>query len=226
MIGNSPVLGQASRDQGLPFSRRHFLQALVLGGVGMAVGAGPAEARPDMAFSTRLVWNAASRQLVTRRRLAWTRYVPELSRLYAATPYYCVTVHHQGSRINKNYLYTDVARDLRNVLVAHLEEGYGDIAYHFIVDQAGAVWEGRSLAYQGAHVSGKNPGNVGIMLLGNYEKQKPAPAQLRTLSVLSRTLCQCLAVSPRRIYGHRDLAQTLCPGRYLYPQLANLRPRA
>jgi len=92
-----------------------------------------------------------------------------------------------------------------------------------MIDYSGRIWEGRSLKYQGAHVSSRNPGNIGVVLLGNFEIQKPSAAQKATLVKLVTELRRYYGVSRRRIYGHRDLDSTLCPGRNLYPFLPTLK---
>lgn len=104
--------------------------------------------------------------------------------------------------------------------------GWIDIAYHFIIDGTGQVWEGRPLTVVGAHVKEKNNGNVGIVLLGDFRstgKQKPNAAQLESLIALSRWLSAAYAIPAGRIQGHRDQEQTSCPGDNLYARLDGVR---
>lgn len=149
-------------------------------------------------------------------RSAWTRAAPIYSRLDPADPYYRITIHHEGNQRNFDRSTPDVTRALRINQATHRRLGYGDIAYHFMIDYTGRLWEGRSLKYQGAHVSSRNPGNIGIVLLGNFELQKPSNAQKTALVKLVAELRKFYHISRRRIYGHRDLDATLCPGRNLY----------
>src|SRR5262249_47022704 len=58
------------------------------------------------------------------------------------------------------------------------ENRWGDIGYHFMIDRDGTIYEGRSLRYQGAHVSGHNPGKIGIAFLGDYTTQDNTRAQI------------------------------------------------
>jgi len=116
-----------------------------------------------------------------------------------------------------------VAQEISNVQGAHLALHYGDIAYHLIIDYAGRVWEGRSLAYEGAHTLNANEGNIGVMLLGNFEKQDPSAAQLATQANLVALLRHQYRIRASRVYGHRDLSPTICPGGRLYPYVAQLR---
>jgi hypothetical protein len=109
------------------------------------------------------------------------------------------------------------------VLESHQEHRFGDIAYHLIVDYAGRVWEGRSLSYEGAHVSSANEGNIGVMLLGNFERQYPSAAQLAALDDLIGILRRQYGFGAARVFGHRDLRRTLCPGDRLYPTIAEIK---
>ncbi len=158
-------------------------------------------------------------------RSAWSRLAPIYARLGAAGNYYRITIHHEGHKTNYHRSIPEVTRDLRLDQAAHRRRGFGDIAYHFMIDYGGRLWEGRSLKYQGAHVYSRNPGNIGIMLLGNFEKQKASNAQKSLLLKLVTELRKFYGIGSRRIYGHRDLDATLCPGRNLYTFLPTLKSR-
>ncbi len=160
-----------------------------------------------------------------QRRSAWAGAShPEAG---ASTPsggvYRRVTVHHDGTHPFTSLQRGDVVRELRRIFVAHQQRRYFDIGYHFAVDRAGGLWEGRPLRYQGAHVRAENPKNIGILLLGNFERQRPAAAQWQALWELTAVLCGHYGIRARQVLGHRDLAQTHCPGRYAYPLLSELR---
>ena len=96
---------------------------------------------------------------------------------------------------------------MEGVFASHTRRNYGDIGYHFVIDYAGTVWEGRSLAYEGAHVACQNERNIGVMLLGNFEEQAPSASQIATASRLLGLLQQRFRIKPHRIFGHRDLGQ-------------------
>ena len=103
-------------------------------------------------------------------------------------------------------------------------KGYADIGYHFLIDDKGLLYEGRSLTVRGAHTGGHNTGAIGIVLLGNFEIAEPTEEQLTTL----RALCACLIdeYTITRLAGHRDFQPgiTDCPGdnlEILLPGLAD-----
>ncbi|MBM4144219.1 MAG: N-acetylmuramoyl-L-alanine amidase [Lentisphaerae bacterium] len=157
------------------------------------------------------------------RRSAWDGPPPKTWLLREAGQYDRLTVHHQGEWSNGATDRNAVEGVIRNVCAGHQARGYGDVGYHFVVDTAGRVWEGRSLAYEGAHVSGENERNLGIMLLGNFEEQRPAAAQVQALDLVTDCLREIFMIKRHRVYGHRDLNPSACPGRNLYGHVVDLR---
>lgn len=99
-----------------------------------------------------------SLQGVIRRR-TWESSPPIISRLKVIDrPYDEIVFHHTSTR-----------RTAQSVYDLHVgERKWGDVGYHFMISADGRVFEGRSLKYEGAHVSGKNPGKIGIAFLGDY----------------------------------------------------------
>jgi len=156
-------------------------------------------------------------------RAKWAKTVPRPWRLREAGTFDRLTIHHTGSLVEPETSEERVASIIEGVLVGHRNRNYGDIGYHFIVDFAGRAWEGRSLAYEGAHTAGHNEGNIGVMLLGNFEEQAPGRDQLKAMQSLVTALREQYRVKRHRVYGHRDLSQSLCPGRQLYDVIVKLK---
>lgn len=156
-------------------------------------------------------------------RDAWAADAPRPWRLRGIDYLDRMTVHHAGSVMATDATRERVQDRLLGIQADHGNRGYGDIAYHFMIDFSGRVWEGRSLAYEGAHTAGQNAHNIGVMLLGNFEEQSPTTPQFQALKNLTRTLRDRYRIKPHRIYGHRDLAQSLCPGLRLYREIVRLR---
>ncbi len=157
-------------------------------------------------------------------RTQWAKGNPIGQRLNPMKGISRVTIHHEGW---KTFWSTDAATTaarLELIRQSHLERlGAGDIGYHFIVDRAGRLWAGRSLAYQGAHVKNYNEHNVGIMVLGNFDKQRPNDAQLRALQITVAQLATAYRISSREVRSHQEFNPTQCPGRYLQSQMNGLR---
>jgi len=153
----------------------------------------------------------------------WTSIPPRSGMLRSASGFYRITVHHEGNGINCHLAACDVAKDLENILGAHQKRQFGDIGYHLVIDRSGRVWEARSPTYLGAHVSRENEGNLGIMLMGNFERQRPSELQLNALFTVAPALCSAFGMGDRCIYGHRDLGHTACPGKHLYSYVARMK---
>jgi len=157
------------------------------------------------------------------RRAEWTKGAPIAWRLREGGRFDRITIHHQGGKTNKTLNRNAVVAEIDSVYAGHRHKNYGDIAYHFIVDYAGRVWEGRSLAYEGAHVSHNNKNNIGILVLGNFEKQEPSKDSLESMKKLAVVLRSRFGIKHHRVYGHRDIGASLCPGRNLYPHVVAIR---
>ena len=157
-------------------------------------------------------------------REAWADAEPRFWRLRAAEGFHRITVHHAGAG-NRERQTDQVVHRLRGILHGHRNRNYGDIGYHFVVDRTGRLWEGRSLAYQGAHVCAHNRGNVGVMLLGNFEDQHPSREQVDTLRSLLAALRRRYAMTAGAVYGHRDLGASVCPGRHLYAWVNRMKQK-
>lgn len=106
------------------------------------------------------------------------------------------------------------------------QKGFADIGYHFLIDDAGQVYEGRSIRVRGAHTGGHNTGTVGVALLGNFEETAPAPFQLTILKILVRHLADEYGMT--HLAGHMDFQPdvTVCPGKNLEPLLPDLAKEA
>ncbi len=134
------------------------------------------------------------------------------------TPIHRITVHHDAIRFDR----TDVAASaqrIRNIQRYHQEQHHwADIAYHFVIDRAGRVWQGRELRWQGAHAGDhrKNRGNIGICLLGDYRVQEVTPAQRRALFALLDDLRRRYGIPADAVYTHAEIkSATACPGAHL-----------
>lgn len=142
-----------------------------------------------------------------------------------------ITIHHSGE---KRYVaprtVRDVASRLRAYQSSHQQE-WADIGYHFVIDPRGRIWEGRELKWQGAHAGNyeANRHNVGIAVLGNFQRGKLLRAQLRALESLARWLMSRYGIPGSQIYTHNEvrklhgLGGTACPGKNFTPLVHQLR---
>ncbi len=126
-----------------------------------------------------------------------------------------ITIHHDGMPPVAIRTQRDAASRLEMIRVSHLGRNFGDIGYHYVIDPSGRVWEGRSLTWQGAHVRGQNERNLGILVMGNFEKQRPSKQSLARLDQFVTQQMHRYGVSLNRVHTHRELASTVCPGQNL-----------
>jgi N-acetyl-anhydromuramyl-L-alanine amidase AmpD len=146
-----------------------------------------------------------------------------------------VTVHHTATPRDGRGSATDAAAELRSIQNSHQgERGWADIGYHFLIDGAGRVWEGREIQYQGAHAGNReaNRSNLGIALLGDFDRTPPTREQEEALVRVLRAQCATHGIAVRHVQGHNDVAHefhtggTSCPGRFLASKLPELVARA
>ena len=119
----------------------------------------------------------------------------------ATAPAQVITVHHTATANSD----PDPAATMRAIYRFHtLGREWGDIAYHYLIDAAGRIYEGRwsgtpstrcgsggdgsDFAFDIAgdlviagHVHHRNQGNIGIALLGNFGRAVPTAAAIATL---------------------------------------------
>ena len=167
--------------------------------------------------------------LIPRRMFTYTP--PRELEMTPLAAVHCITVHHSGFpepfvALNLK----DTADFLETIRQFHTGTGdsqrnWADIGYHFAVDRAGRVWQLRPMKYQGAHVKNHNAGNLGIVVLGNFELQEPAQLQLTTLQQFLDWLGIIYALPKSSIFPHAALADadaaTVCPGRTLNSALTD-----
>lgn len=142
-----------------------------------------------------------------------------------------VTVHHtQGAQTMDEASTIAQVREIQNY---HMygrgregKENFEDIGYHFLIDGQGRIMEGRRAEVLGAHAEGANTGNIGIALMGDFNKIQPTSAQIGSL----RRLVTFLAIKYRKdpkqkgfLEGHKHFTHTDCPGRNLFAMLDALR---
>lgn len=170
-----------------------------------------------------------------------TNYAPEYISISHAV------VHHTAGVNNP----PDPALDLRGIWYYHVfGQGWSDIAYNFLIDQFGTVYQGRYNPYidlldvRGSHATYANNQSVGISLLGTFSADTPPSGaavesltrviawrfQQKHLDPLARaTMVMDQAgntVNLYRVSGHRDISATACPGDALYAQLPMIRRAA
>jgi hypothetical protein len=196
----------------------------------------------DIEYVTRAGWGADES---LRFKPDGTENSPQ-----AYYPAQVLTVHHTADANGA----PDPAATIRSYYYLHaITNDWGDIGYHYLIDAAGLVYEGRYSGTDGIpahdasgkmvtafHTSGNNSGNLGIALLGNSNEQPPTDAARQSLVRLLGALSAYHDFDPeaavtfvnpvngvsknvQTINGHRDWLATECPGTTLYGDLPALR---
>lgn len=160
--------------------------------------------------------------VVSRR--SWTRHGLASRNIRPMNGVNKITVHHEGWTPVTFTSATAAYDRIEKIRQIHTRDrGWADIGYHYIIDRAGRVIEGRPIQYQGAHVSENNPHNLGILVLGNFEEQKPSNIQVKSLGKFARLMMKTHNVSASQVLTHREINPTACPGRNLQAHVNLLR---
>jgi hypothetical protein len=158
-------------------------------------------------------------------------------------------VHHTAGS-NSYSSVSEAMNLLRNDAAYHISaRGWCDLGYNFVVDKWGNIYEGRAgsaaLPVIGVHAGGFNTGTVGVAMLGTYDAMPSAATQSAVGTIIgwrlgsyrvdplgtmryatgagenSRYLNETVTLP--RIFGHRDVAFTACPGNGGYAALPTIR---
>jgi N-acetyl-anhydromuramyl-L-alanine amidase AmpD len=111
------------------------------------------------------------------------------------------------------------------------ERGWDDIAYHFVINngsfetipgqiEESNLWKKRKSGYSTKNWL-VNTFGIAIVLVGNLENHPALPQQYESLINLVTNLSKKYNIPPERIFGHREIQNTNCPGKFL--NMAKLR---
>lgn len=155
-------------------------------------------------------------------------------------------VHHTAG--SNSYSSSQADDVIRSIYAYHLKNGWSDIAYNFLIDRFGRIWEGRAGGITepviGGHAAGWNGGSIGISVLGHFDQVAPTQATLDALDQLTAWKLDLHHIDPHgttdeisgsgssnrysagdhvtlpTIIGHRHTNNTSCPGGLLYDHVA------
>jgi len=132
-----------------------------------------------------------------------------------------ITLHHGGVPYRRDRVTAEYLQSLQ--AWSRREKGWADVPYHYVIDPAGVIHEGRPIAYAGDTNTDYDPtGHALVVVLGNFEDEEPTAAQLEAAVDAMAMIAARHGVPPERIAGHKDHSgQTVCPGRNLARYLEN-----
>lgn len=102
---------------------------------------------------------------------------------------------------------TDI--DAEDIKTWHLNNGWTDIGYHYVITRNGTLENGRDESICGSHVRGHNSDSIGICLVGRTVFDIK---QLETLLALITGLMYKYNLDYTDIYGHYEFdSSKTCP---------------
>lgn len=98
---------------------------------------------------------------------------------------------------------------------SHLQRGFSDIGYHYVIYRDGSIHIGRDESIIGAHCTGHNTNSIGVCYIGGCASDGKTPKDTRTTEQkqsLVKLLKELKTKYPQAsIHGHRDFANKACP---------------
>ena len=97
----------------------------------------------------------------------------------------------------------------------HLQRGFSDIGYHYVIYRDGSIHIGRDESIIGAHCTGHNTNSIGVCYIGGCASDGKTPKDTRTTEQkqsLVKLLKELKTKYPQAsVHGHRDFANKACP---------------
>ena len=173
---------------GMCLDRRDFLagSAAVAAAAVTAMGGG-GDASAGTAQPLPLVPVDLAPGLTVLRRASWGADLAAPAGLPAEAPgdVRVLLVHHSAS--TNDYGQSAAADQIRQFHALHTgpERGWPDVAYNFLVDRFGRVWEGRAGSLDAPVIGDATGGNQGfsqlVCLIGTFVAEEPTPEALDAL---------------------------------------------
>ncbi|WP_424492755.1 exo-beta-N-acetylmuramidase NamZ domain-containing protein [Salinimicrobium sp. GXAS 041] len=166
--------------------------------------------------------------IITRKE--WNAQPPKKEVIRHIPKY--ITIHHTGTNQNLTRTTAEKLKALQNFSYTEGVLGDGvtpkkpwpDVPYHFYIAADGTVAEGRELKYEGDSNTGYDlTGHALVVVEGNFEKEEISELQYENLKKIVLALAEKYKIAPENISGHKDQAETTCPGEDLYKLIPQLR---
>lgn len=110
---------------------------------------------------------------------------------------------------------TPEGRDVTSVDIRrwHINRGWNDIGYHYVIRLDGTLEYGRSPTVQGAHVKGQNEDSLGVCYIGGMRDGEAADTMTQSQEDTMRELmCSLrLVFGDIEFSGHNEYSSKRCP---------------
>ena len=197
----------------MKLNRRQLLR--LARGAGLASMVGACSRAPTSTTGVRLT-TSSSAQLICRD--AWgARPARAGGKTHTITR---MTLHHEAVVLGDN---RNAPGRLRQDQRYHQDQkGWIDIAYHMGVDRNGNLYELRNTAIAGDTATDYDTtGHFLVLCEGDFDQEVVSEAQLHGAAQAFAWAAQNFHIASNTLAGHRDLAQTSCPGANLYAHLSS-----
>lgn len=119
-----------------------------------------------------------------------------------------IIVHCAATPEGKDYTVAQIRQ-------CHLQRGFSDIGYNYVIYRDGSIHEGRNVNISGAHTVGHNYNSIGICYIGGCAKDGKTPKDTRTeaqKASLVKLIKDLKRLYPKAtIHGHCEYANKACP---------------
>ena len=139
------------------------------------------------------------------------------TRRHSIKPNQLMFLHHTvGTKQVGGLVVRNIQRDHQN------RQGWTDIAYNWLVDEAGTIYQGRGWFVAGGATKGWNTWSHSIAYMGNSMTTIPSNAALKAIKVVIAEATRLQG--PQTVRPHNAAVNTLCPGTHLEAWLRAGRP--
>lgn len=119
-----------------------------------------------------------------------------------------IIVHCSATPEGKDFTVADIKR-------WHLQRGFSDIGYHYVIYRDGSIHTGRDESIIGAHCTGHNTNSIGVCYIGGCVSNGKTPKDTRTEAQkvsLLKLLSELKKKYPKaKVYPHYKFAAKACP---------------
>lgn len=142
-----------------------------------------------------------------------------------------ITIHHTATKQRTDLPIETKLKNLQafsqredKLTSGKTKPAWFDVPYHYYIAVDGKIAEGREIGFAGDTNTAYDPtGHALIVVEGSFGTDEPTAAQLESLRAMVKWLAKTYKVSGDKIKGHKDYADTACPGSNLEKLLPELR---
>ena len=99
----------------------------------------------------------------------------------------------------------------------HLQRGFSNIGYHYVIYRDGSIHSGRDVNISGAHCTNHNSKSIGVCYIGGLDftgknaKDTRTEEQKKSLVNLVKQLMSIYKLSTSNVHCHNEYANKACP---------------